>query len=134
MEVKYGHMLDSTLHMQRHRVGARGNATTFLLPWESVLSELRRLEEQAASAQQGPDLPRTGDDLRVIVQVLLKTNDEDKRESLKHFIHPANVNREKVVRCILSMKRRGHRAYVHVDEDAVKRRAQKLPEMEFLPS
>ena len=33
MEVKYGHMPDSTVHMQRHRVGARGNATTFLLPW-----------------------------------------------------------------------------------------------------
>ena len=38
MEVKFGHMLDSQLHMQRHRVGARGNATTFLLPWEAILN------------------------------------------------------------------------------------------------
>ena len=36
MEVKYGNMFDTTLHMQRHRVGARGNATTFLLPWDDV--------------------------------------------------------------------------------------------------
>jgi hypothetical protein len=70
LEVKYGHMLDSTLRMQRHRVGARGNATTFLLPWESVLSELQRLEDQAAAQGQAPDLPRTGEELRYVVQVL----------------------------------------------------------------
>ena len=48
-----------------------------------------------------------------VVQVLLKTNDEDKRDRLKHFIHQARVNREQVIRCILGMKRRGHRAYVY---------------------
>ena len=61
------------------------------------------------------------------MQVLLKVNDEDKRDNLKHFIHQARVNRDKVVQLILSMKRRGHRAYVHLDEEAIHRRAQKLP-------
>ncbi len=37
MEIKYGHMLDSEVHMHRHRVGARGNATSFMLPWEALL-------------------------------------------------------------------------------------------------
>ena len=70
MEVKYGHMLDSTVHMHRHRVGARGNATTFLLPWETVLSEMQRLDAQASAQGQAPGLPRTGKDLQYIVQVL----------------------------------------------------------------
>ena len=68
--------------MQRHRVGARGNATTFLLSWESILAELQRLDEQATLSKQGPELPRAGGDLRYVVQVLLKTNDEDKRETI----------------------------------------------------
>ena len=128
MEVKYGHMLDSTVHMHRHRVGARGNATTFLLPWESVLTEMQRLDEQAADEGHAPDLPRTGSQLRYVVQVLLKTNDEDKREDLKHFVHQAKVNRAKVIRCILGMKARGHRAYIHVDEAKVVEKAKQLPE------
>ena len=37
------------------------------------------------------------------------------------------MNREKVVRLILSIKRRGHRAYVHLDEEVVRSRAEKLP-------
>ena len=51
MEVKYGNIFDSTLHMQRHRVGARGNVTTFLLPFESLLGELQRLDEKAYSTE-----------------------------------------------------------------------------------
>ena len=86
MEVKYGHLLDSKVHMHRHRVGARGNATTFPLPLDSVLAEMQKLEDQAAKQGQAPDLPRTGSDLRYVVQVLLKTNDEDKRDNLKQFV------------------------------------------------
>ena len=128
MEVKYGNMLNSHALMQRHRVGARGNATTFLLPWESILLELERLEEAAAKNNAGPTLPRTGEDLKHVVQVLLKSSDEDKRDDLKHFIHQAHVNRQKVLNCILGMKRRGHRAYMHVDEADARRIAEKLPE------
>ena len=127
MEVKYGHMLDSKLQMHRHRVGARGNATTFLSPRESILSELQRLEAQNESASASTTLPRTGEDLRYVVQILLRTNDEDKRDNLKHFIHQARVKRAIVVQLILSMKRRGHRSYVHLDEEADHQRGQKLP-------
>ena len=132
LEVRYGHLFDSTLHMQQHRVGARGNATTFMLPWESLLSELQRLDAEAQQ-EAAPDLPRTGKDLKYAVQVLLKTNDEEKRASLKNFIHQAQVNREKVVRCILAMKRRGHRAYVNVREDALRKKALQLPEQGVPP-
>ena len=57
-----------------------------------------------------------------------KTNDEDKRDDLKHFVHQAKVNRAKVIRCILAMKDRGHRAYVHVDAKKVEEKAKQLPE------
>jgi hypothetical protein len=133
MEVKYGNLFDSTLHMQRHRVGARGNATTFLLPWESLLSELQRLEDQADRNGNAPDLPRTGKDLAHVVQVLLKTNDEDKREGLKNFVFQAQVNRDKVVRFILGMKRRGHRAYMRIDERQVREKAKQLPKQGVPP-
>ena len=76
LEVKYGNMLDTKLHMHRHRVGARGNATTFPLPWEGILGELQKLD----GTVDGPDVPRTGAELQYVVQVLLKTNDEDRRD------------------------------------------------------
>ena len=133
MEVKYGNMFDSTLHMQRHRVGARGNATTFLLPWESLLVELQRLESTAVQNDAPLDLPRSGKDLAYVVQVLLKTNDEDERDNLKNFVFQAQVNRKKVVNLILSMKRRGHKAFMRVDEQAVREKAMQLPEQGVPP-
>jgi beta-glucosidase-like glycosyl hydrolase len=78
------------------------------------------LEGNAENPPIVPDLPRSGSQLAYVVQVLLKTHDEEKRDFLKHFIHRANVNRDEVVRCMLGMKARGHRAYVHVDEAKVR--------------
>jgi hypothetical protein len=127
MEVKHGNMFDSQLHMQRHRVGARGNATTFLLPWENMLAEMQGLEGNAEHLPVVPDLPRSGSQLAYVVQVLLKTNDEEKQEFLKSFILQANANRDKVVRCILGMRARGHRAYVRPDEGKVREKTQQLP-------
>ena len=133
MEVKYGNMLDTTLLMQRHRVGARGNATTFLLPCENVLAEMQKLDEEAAQQEQRQDLPRSGDQLKYAVQVLLKTSDEDQRDSLKHFIHQAHVRQHRIIEVIMAMKRIGHRAYVNVDEAAVRRNAAHLPEYGIPP-
>ena len=116
MEAKYGNMFDSTLHMQRHRVGARGNATTFVLPWENVLLELQHLEDQNVERGVVPNSSRTGQDLQCGVQVMLKTNDEDKRENLNNFIYQAQANRDTGAKCSLGMKRGGHRAFLHNDE------------------
>ena len=59
LEARYGNMLNTTAHMQRHRVGARGNATSFPMPWQSILAELMRLDT-AAGQHESPALPRTG--------------------------------------------------------------------------
>ena len=66
MEVKYGHVLDTSVHMQDTRVAARGNATSFLMPWQSILAELRKLETEE-NAGASPDLPLSGKDLRSVV-------------------------------------------------------------------
>ena len=98
-----------------------------MLPYESLLAELQRLDDEAASEQQRTDLPRSGNQLKYVVQVLLKTNDEDKRDNLKHFIHQARVRQHRVIEVIMALKNIGHRAYVNVSEAAVLRNAAHLP-------
>ena len=78
MEVKYGHLLDTAVHKQDSRVHARGNATTFLMPWQSILSELQKLET-GQEGSESPDLPLTGSQLQSVVQVLLKCSDDEKK-------------------------------------------------------
>ena len=127
LEVKYGNMLNTKALMQRHRVGARGNATTFPLPWELLLQELQKLDT-LHNAQQSASLPRTGAELQYVVQVLLKTSDANKTENLRNFIHQATVRKDRVVKLILELKRLGHRAYMHLDEAVVKAKAASLPD------
>ena len=128
MEVKYGHLLDTSVHMQDTRVAARGNATSFLMPWQSILAELRKLETEE-NAGVSPDLPLSGKDLRSVVQVLLKCNASNPKKNLPKFIHQATVRREVVVRHIADMKQRGHRGYLHVDMKKVEEKAKPtLPE------
>ena len=43
-------------------------------------------------------------------------------------MHQAKVNCAKVIRCILAMKDRGHRAYVHVDAKKVEEKTKQLPD------
>ena len=93
-------MFNTNVHMNRHRVGGRGNATTFAMPWQAILTELLRLEEDS-ERQVAPDLPKVGEGLKYVVQVFLRTNDEEKRDKLKNFAHQARVHRHVVVNWIL---------------------------------
>jgi len=68
MEVKYGNLFETKLRMSRRRAGARGNATTFLLAWESA--GVQKFENN----QEVPDLPSAGDDAAHVVHVLLKAH------------------------------------------------------------
>ena len=68
METRYrnDHLLDEKAHMARHRVGARGNALTFPLPWEQLIDTLQRFvaQEEDADGEEGHEktqsLPWTG--------------------------------------------------------------------------
>ena len=53
---------DEKVHMNRHRMGARGGATSFPLPWQNLLQQLQGDE---------PDLPHTGAALSSFVNVFL---------------------------------------------------------------
>ena len=77
------------------------------MPWQSILSELRSLEEKEKHSEAA-DLPLSGDDLKSVVQVLLKCNDSAQKKNLPKFIHQATVRRAVVVRHIEDMKNRGH--------------------------
>ena len=127
MEVKHGHMMNSETHMQRHRVGARGNATSFPMPWHDLLGALQ--EAKADEAESRPArIPHDPVDLAAVIQVLLKSSNESDYDQMKKFIHQATVRRDVVVEAILEAKANGHRSYVHLDEREVRRRA-----MKYLP-
>ena len=68
-------VMDELAQSNVRRIAARGNATTFPLPWEHVLTQLQNLEEARAHTAAPPLLPRTGQELSDFVTVLLKTCD-----------------------------------------------------------
>ena len=117
---------DSEVHIARHRMGARGNATSFPLPWSDLLSELVRLDStQTWSAV--PDLPSTGEQLSDKFSVLLKTFDDEHADAMAKVVHQAHVRRNVVLQLIQSAKNRGHRAYVNVDMERARQKARNLP-------
>ena len=66
----YGwNMRKEQAHMQKHRVGARGNMTAFQVPWENIFEEMQGLKEQSNIL-----LPRVGAELLQLVQVVLQLN------------------------------------------------------------
>ena len=58
LEAKYRNEnpFDSEVHMAEHAMGARGNATSFMLPWQDILAKFGAVE-QAEYQGQAPDLP-----------------------------------------------------------------------------
>ena len=105
--------MDAATHMPRHRMGARGNATTFPLPWQDLLQQL----------ETKPDLFRTGDELAEVVSIILKTSEEDDPKGSARFIHQAIVRRDVVVKLIVDAKARGHIAYKDVEVEQVRKKA-----------
>ena len=111
------------VHGQKNRLGARGNMTAFQVPWETVFEELHQIRE-AASVQ----LPRVGMDLLQVVQVLFQHNgNEIDDEQKARLLKSATVRREVVIRLIEEMVKCGHRDYVNLDMEVVKKRALELP-------
>ena len=130
LEKKYrgNRALDETMHANQYRMAARGNVTSFPLPWGDLLQQLHTGENMEELSDL-VSLPRTGEDLTHVVSVLLKTADaDDSEKGLARLIHQAMVRRDVVVKLIASMKRRGHRAYKHVQMEQVRERAELLPQ------
>ena len=113
--------------MAHHRMGARGNATSFPLQWSSLLAELQRLDAKEES-KASPDLPWIGSELSDKISILIKTHDEHDTLSMAQFVHQALVRRVVVLQLIQGAKNRGHRAYANVNMENARAKAQALPE------
>ena len=119
--------LDTEVHMSRHRMGARGNAVPFPLPWEELLLQMQG-DGEGGQDGEAPDLPHVGATLSNMVSVLLKTSEEDDPQSMASFIHQAHVRRDVVVELIAGARARGHRSYQKVNMASVRKKAEALPD------
>ena len=113
-------LFDQAVHMQRHTIGTRGNATSFPMPWQEILKLLKDVDPEEGNA---PDLPHSGDELVRWAQVLLKTSGEDGFDDLQGLVHQASVRADVVVALIEDLKQRGHLAYQNLDMDRVRQKA-----------
>ena len=118
---------DSTAFMPRHRQGARGNVTSYPLPWLDLLARLATMEGAAA-----PELPRCGQELADTAQVLLRTGGLE-AEDTKRFLHAARVRRRVVLDLLRGAVARGRTAFTALDLAQAELRAQALPEDDVPP-
>ena len=44
LEEDHGRLMKEEVHVARHRIGARGNIFSFLMPWKDIMDSLRRVE------------------------------------------------------------------------------------------
>ena len=86
--------MDEVVHANEHRMAARGNATSFPLPWQDLwtqFSETAKLEELGKSVS----LPRIGEELIHVVSILLKTSnakdDADNNVALNEKTRPSSI-------------------------------------------
>ena len=125
--------MDEIVHGNEHRMAARGNATSCPLPSQYLL---KQLQDGAAMEEFGRSvsLPRTGQELTHAVSTLSKTSAQyDSDVHMARFIHRAMVRRSVVVKLIGIMKKRGHRAYSHIDMNEVIAKASALPDHDAPP-
>ncbi len=117
LEKKYRgkRLYDAEALNQEHRIAARGNVTSFPLPWIDILQQLQSQTDMSNGENQ-VELPRSGEEISNFVSVLLKTADaEDDKEALGKFVHQAIVRRHVVIDLIEKANLRCHNAHAHVD-------------------
>ncbi len=90
--------------MQRHRIGARGNATSCPLPWADILAHLQYVEQQEEGQANCTilDLPRSGKELCNIVSILLKTSAFNDFNLMSVLLKTYDVNRSVDIICMPS--------------------------------
>ena len=119
--------MDQDAFMPRHRLVARGNATTFPLAWEELLRSMQDAANTAATG--GLRLPKTGADLAAVVNVIVKAGGPtEEADALANVIHQARVRRAVVLQLLADAKAREHPAYINVCMAEAAARAEDLPE------
>ena len=100
--------MDEFVHGNKHRMAARGNATSFPLAWQDLLKQLtdgETMEELGRSAS----LPRNCQELTHVVSICFEktrtsTAHNDADVSMARFIHQAMVRRSVAVELIETMQ------------------------------
>eukprot|EP00438_Fugacium_kawagutii_P012955 Skav231714 [mRNA] locus=scaffold1306:362022:371836:+ [translate_table: standard] len=119
--------MDQDAFMPRQRLVARGNASTFPLAWDTLLQSLQEATREASNGKL--QLPRVGPELAEVVNVIIKAGAGTSDASdVAKIIHQARVRRAVVVRLITDAKARGHPAYTKLCIQAMRTRAERLPE------
>ena len=104
--------------MQDTRVVARGNTISFLMPWQTIPAELRKLETED-NAGGAPDFKFSGKDFRSVVQVLLKCNALDQKTCTE--TNMLSYRHKKSCRATYrAMKQKGLRENLPVDMQKVR--------------
>ena len=107
--------VDGYVHGDEHRMAARGNATSFPLPWQDLLKQLSdgaAMEELRRSVSS----PRTGQGLTHVVSMLLKASAQDDSDvDMARFIRQAMVQRSYVVKLLETMKNEAAEQIKHID-------------------
>lgn len=119
--------MDQDAFMPRHRLVARGNATTFPLAWENLLQGMQEAAAQAAASELA--LPRVGKELADFVNVIIKAGNHDETmETMAKIIHQARVRRGVVLELLKDAQAREHPANKNVCLANAALRAEDLPE------
>ena len=119
--------LDQDAFMNRNRLVARGNATTFPLAWEELLQNLQAASTEAAAGEIR--LPKVGVELAAVINVIIKAGGPlSERDDAAKIIHQARVRRAVVLQLIADAKAREHPAYNSLNMNEVVQRAEQLPE------
>ena len=119
--------LDQDAFMNRNRLVARGNATTFPLAWEELLQNLQVASREASAGEIR--LPKVGVELAAVINVIIKAGGPlSERDDAAKIIHQARVRRAVVLQLIADAKAREHPAYNSLRMNEVVQRAEQLPE------
>ena len=126
--------MDEFVHKNEHRIAARGNVTSFPLPWQDLLKPLTDGEAMGELGRSA-SLPRTCQELTHVVSTPSKTSNarDDADANMARFIYQAMVRRSVVVKLIETMKKRGHRAYKNIDMNEVIVKSAALPKYDVPP-
>ena len=124
--------LDQDQWMNRNRLVARGNATTFPLAWEDLLQQMQNLESGNKGRKREKNkggLPHCGEALRQMASVIVKSAHAKSDDvDIGRVIHQARVRRQVVVQLIEAAVERGHPAFQHVEMEVMYCKAAQLPE------
>ena len=74
-----GHLYDEQLHEQRWRTTVRGSCVSYMIPWDDILAELKKI----CSDQDLHELPRKGECLKYLMRVHLNVAGQDLEKHIK---------------------------------------------------